>query len=574
MLETGSVTAEQPSGGLGGGPHEGGRELDLLVAGAALVVSVCYVPVLDQGATTVRLAIVLPVGAVGLVLAALLARRGDVPTRFALGYLVWAGVSSLAAPNVARAVLPGFGSDRGWVVAAACIGWYVIGRLRGEVGARLLRWGLLLGLAINAFVAVAQYLVDGPGVLALSQRRALGLTPSPVYLATLLAGALGLAAWMVARDPQWRRWLPVLVLFAMATEASGGRGGLIAGTGVAIVLGWGAGWRRLAVIVATIVAGVVLLAPFGSVGATSDRLADREAGGVAPRLEMWGHGLATAAERPITGWGPDHFLAVTGPRISASFARAEGPDRRFFDAHNIVVEQLVSTGLPGVVALGGFAIAATRRARGPLGAFAAGASLTWLVEPVSISTLPLVLVALGAATVEAPRARVTRRWAVAATVAGLVAVVLCGRLVFTDVLVARSKDHPDLASLERAHALLPRDPVVADLVTQEQIRLATVDPAHGSDEAVAAARRTIDLEPDDPKWWFRLAEAQASALHEPFSSDPEGLRSIERTLLEAYELNPWSERTLLALANVSEVLGDDAAHERWEAKRCQVVDCP
>ena len=174
-------------------PIGAGRELDLIVAAAALFVLVAYAPGLDQGPTTLRFLVVAPLGAAGLVVLARLAAARDRAAWWALGFLGWALLATLASDDVRQSLVPGFGTARGWLAMAVFFGWYGVGRRRGRTGEALLIGALVTGLVLTSALAVAQAVFDGEELLSLSEGRALGFTPSPVYLGTLLAGAIPFA---------------------------------------------------------------------------------------------------------------------------------------------------------------------------------------------------------------------------------------------------------------------------------------------------------------------------------------------------------------------------------------------
>ncbi len=553
--------------------QDANRELDLVVATGALLLLIAYVPGLDQGPTSVRWLVAAPIGAAGLVVLARLAAARDRAAWWALGYLGWALVAALLSDNVRQSIVPGFGTDRGWLAAATFLGWYGVGRRRGRVGEQLLLGALVIGLALNAVLALAQWGFDGQDLLALSEGRALGFTPSSVYLGTLLAGAIPLAAWCAGhRKERWWLWLGAVLLFSAAANASGSRSGILVGGAVGIWVIRRTGWRRIALVAAAIALGLLLVPARHDAGSATTRLGG--GGGLSPRVTMWEIALEKTAERPVFGWGPNRFLDVTTPEIPASFAREEGPERTFFDAHNLPIEHLFSTGVPGLVLLGGFVVVAGRRARGPLACFALGAALTWLLEPASIAGAPLVLLALGVAGARdgVPPLRGPSRVAAGAVTTVLVVAALAATLtqLRADQLVEQASTTASLADIADARRLLPGDPMVSDVETQLLLQQARLDPEQYGAAALAAARRTIRAEPDRVTWWYRLAEVQYRL---DGDTKRERAASARRSLLRAHELNPWSVDVLSGLALVSDDLGDDAAAARWQDRLCQVTTC-
>lgn len=125
------------------------------------------------------------------------------------------------------------------------------------------------------------------------------------------------------------------------------------------------------------------------------------------RLDGWKAAFTALQERPILGHGPGLFRHATTEHLTLEFARAEGPDRVFYDAHNVFVEYATATGLIGLALLVALVVMLARSTRGPLAVFAAAVSFTWLLEPASLHTASLVLLALGAAGGAATREMVT-----------------------------------------------------------------------------------------------------------------------------------------------------------------------
>ncbi|WP_426574837.1 O-antigen ligase family protein [Aquihabitans sp. McL0605] len=559
------------------GPSSGGRELDLLVAAAALLLLVVYVPGLDQGPVTARLIVLAPLGAAGIVALVRLAIDGDAPARWAAGFLVAAGAATALSDDVRRSLASGFGTDRGWIFLVLFLGCYAAGRRRGPTGTRLLVGAVLIGLVINAAVAIGQVAVHHhQGILSLTDGRALGLLPNPVYLASLMAGAVPLAAWTVGRPvARWWLGLPLVTLMVAGSQAAGGRSGAAIGVVVALVAIRRIGAKRIALVVLAIALGLLLMVPLGQQGSAATRAADGGESGIGTRLEMWGDAFDRVTERPLLGWGPNEFAPATTPHISAEFARSEGPDQVFFDAHNVLIEQLFSIGIPGLVLVVGFAVAAGRRARGPLALFALGIALSWLLEPISIGTAPVTLLALGAADPTGiPALTTAARRAVAGVATAilvLVASIGAGRSFLVDQAVHRGSADASLDDLARARRLLPHDPVVSDAETQLRLHFNDVGPdARNQAQMRRAAQRTVGLEPDRDTWWFRLAQVEYVAAP---GSRHDRLVATRHALERANELHPWSLTTIDALRKVSSELHDRAASARWSDARCELVDC-
>jgi hypothetical protein len=387
-----------------------------------------------------------------------------------------------------------------------------------------------------------------------------------------------------------------VAIASMTADLSGSRSAVLLGLPLALIAARRAGWQRLSLIVVAVVVGLVLSASILSTGSTSVGRMGEDGGGAGAkaRTTMWVEGTRAAAERPLTGWGVGRFRTATSPRTSPAFVRAEGLDREYFDAHNLFVEQLVTTGIPGLLLLLGFGWSLRRRVTGPLAWFAAGVAVTWLLEPISVGTGPLVMLALGASNLAAkPEANAdeatapaaaddaaerVRHPVLAAAVPVLTAVfILIGavqgaRVLMTgrDLLTAQTEASP--AAIERVRSRFPRDASLAD--TASIIYVANTNGDRTSPEArqaLAAAREATRLEPSRATWWVRRAGS------EQYYSDGDERERLDRAhavLLRAYERNPWLEQVLVGLHENAQLRGDDADVARWRRDLCAIDACP
>lgn len=207
---------------------------------------------------------------------------------------------------------------------------------------------------------------------------------SVVLALTMLASDLGRAKANAAAPYRrlalrllWLAAVPVnLWVFTLAgslTAAMAAFGG-IAAFGVAVALRGTGLWRRSAIallasaaIGVAAVVGTFLLVEPAPEGTYQQPLVKRiaEVGVGTPkalsRWFAWQAGLAGFVDKPLVGWGPEHFLTPFGRHVSESAQLIEG----HADAHNVFVEKLATEGLPGlalVVALWLFAGAVVWRA--------------------------------------------------------------------------------------------------------------------------------------------------------------------------------------------------------------------
>jgi hypothetical protein len=563
---------------------------DRLVLAYVAGMLVLWSPNLSEGLLTLRLAVFAVALGPGLVVLGSLVRRRDPGARWLAAFVGWALLCAVLSVSPRLSLIGTYGSDVGWIYLAGYAAAWALGRRMSPQGARLLPAVLLTGLGLNVVVAILEAAFEPTGMLAVTDGRVLGLMSNTLFLAGMLAGGLVLIGSLSGAHPRRGLLLAALAVpFTTAINLTGSRAALVGGTGLALVaaavgrrsrggttLDLG---RAVLVLVAAIALGFVLSLPVQSDASGASRVGDvSSASGYGSRLTMWGAGVQATAERPVFGWGPGRFREATSKRVTATFARSETPNRLFYDAHNVAVEQLVTTGIVGLVLFGGFVVTVFRRARGPLVWFAGGVALTWLLNPLSVCTAPVALVALGAAWSQAPpRARSSspRRTAVARGVgAGLALVGLLagGALVWADVLIQQGSAPTDLAKLRSAARLRPGDPVLQGAVADAAVQQASIIPSPANKRAALdAVDDLVRREPSRPTWWVRRGYARGT--FGPGDRD-DLARAAHEDFLRAYELDPWSLEALTGLYQVAVAQHDDEAVQRWSDRICQISDCP
>lgn len=559
---------------------------DLVVAAAALFLLIANAPGQLRGGPVLMAMVALPLGAVGLVNLGILAVRGDAPARWGSAFVVWAALATIASDQPARAFDAGWGADQGLVYFAAYVGCWAIGRRRGAAAARLVTGALLVGLAGNVLLSLFQAISpSSSGLVALYDGRVMGFSGNPVLVGALMAGGVALCASLAGRGgSRWPAWLLGVGAFAMVVNLSGSRVSL----GAALVLGplaaWTGGrrWPRAAAVLAVVLAGMVLGGAILSNPATG-RLDDQGgASGMGPRLIMWDAGLEAIAERPVLGWGPNRFRAATNPRTTAEFSRRMGDDDTYDDAHNALVEIGVATGVPGLLLAGGFVVAATRRARGPLAWYAAGVAASWLLQPLAVATLPTAMLALGLAaprqrdgTVDPPIGAPAARAAtagVAVLLAGA-AFVSAGRYVLVDRILYDVYEVSDpRARAADAYELVPDDPLVHGLYSRLTTEDATLFPElELGPRAIEVAQEGVDL---DPELWFAWVDLGIARQRFTEGSNEERFTAARPAYLRAQEISPWSRVALIALYRTDRALGRDDDAARWRSMLCELDACP
>lgn len=274
-------------------------------------------------------------------------------------------------------------------------------------------WGRASGWLVGTGVVVA-------GVMSLARiapgaLEALGRTVrfdgstlgNPTFAVGFLAACIPAA--LVRERSRWRTVAVFAALgmgFAVAEERSAWLMPLVA-------LGASAwfvrpGWRRLVLAGGALVAVVglwVLVPALADHGGPSDRYTAvgqfRTLEGERQRAALYAANARAVAERPILGWGPAN--GWTGFLSSGTPAQIEQAGRYWADAHNLLLEIGVTSGLVGLAVFAWLLVRLVPRAlrpipeRGWLAAAAAGLGVYAMVEPLDVTLTPLLLLLAGGA---------------------------------------------------------------------------------------------------------------------------------------------------------------------------------
>ncbi len=350
----------------------------LLLAGGSLLVWASGLPV-DR-----RIALAASVWIGVLVVAAL---AGVDPVESLVGTVRATGLVMLVCAASLVAIAPGIPSDllervRGWVVWSGVLvaGVLVIERL-APAALDAVAPGLNFGGSTFGNP------VDAIGFFALCVPAALAARGSPTWRTVAVFAVLG-AGFALAEE----RSAYLLPLVALAATAWFVR----------------PGWRRLGTAAMTIAAVLVLWAmlPAATIdGGPSDRFTAvgqfQTLEGERQRVAVYGANLRAVAERPVLGWGPAN--AWTGFLSAGTEEQIQTAGRNWADAHNIVLELAVISGVVGLAAFGWLVIRVAPRALRPppdrrwLAAAAVTLGVFALVEPLDIVLTPLLFLFAGAA---------------------------------------------------------------------------------------------------------------------------------------------------------------------------------
>ena len=555
-------------------PSGGYRPNELTAAAVALLLPLLFDPSFKYVAWAPRYVTMPLIFALGIILAPrLLSGPMRRPALLALAFLAWAGVATLTAPDMTVAFWGRYSLGTGWLFMGALVAAWMLGASVRPGAAALVERGIWVACVANASIALLQQVVDLSGLsLGLYGGRSAGLYGNPVYLAELLAGGLWLA---LCRQRRWSFGnVAGLLIITAALAVSGSRWAL----GVALLAAGASmihlGWRRGGAATLLVLAGLAFGSGLASAGISGggttgiDRAGAAPASGIRPRLDTWRSALPAIGARPVLGWGPNGFLAATSLHRTLAIARAEGPDTLFGDAHNVVVEIAVATGLPGLALFLGWLVlgfGAVRRVdldpdvSIALAGFTVASMTMMLVEPLHVGVTPVALLALGAAAAAGrdsaggPRRTspaVGRAAAGMLCAAGLATMIVLA-VGLIDLRHAELADDP--AAARSAARLLPRWAEPASVVARMTSFHAIVDRDQAArTESLLWYRAAAGRDSQDPTPWNEWGGALTLAGDE---------QAAAAAYKHALARNPWSLQALRGAARAATSAGqlDQAA---------------
>ena len=534
--------------------------LELFAAAAAALLPISISPVVFSYTFTPKLAVLLLVAAAGLPLLVRLAVVGQSawPARAALAFLAVALISGLTSGSVLVGLFGVYAWGTGWLFWCGVIGAWAIGRSLGPAGRDLVVSSLLVGAGANAAMTIVQqilqirspYVMGRSPVLGLYQPgQADGLMGNPVFLESILVGALAVALIRACRGS--RSWVALGVLLSAGLELSGER--LAVGLLAVIALAGVVLYRsRRAVVFAVAGLGSYALAYLATSRLEPHRLGESLTSN--PRVALSKTLARALLHHPFLGFGPGGTIAASSHYASLSLARRLVDPTAFADAHDIVIEVAVTTGLLGLAAFGAFVLLALRHAKGVLLAFAVAAAAVELVEPLNVGVTPLIFLALGAAAAS-PVVTVPRVWKgferAARTVLLGAALLASATMLYGDYLLNDAWLHYRYPEAVRG----------ADILAVWSNPAATT--------ALVAANRSV-VEPDTSYWiaqvhrWWAAAVARQptdTALYVDLAISDETLGQVHGALSSyrhALALDRYNVDALVGLGRLDAQLGHRA----------------
>lgn len=450
------------------------------------------------------------------------------------GFTAWALFAGAVSGRVWASLVGESTNALGWTAFAALTAVAVAaGSLRGAL--RVLR-------VVAPWIVAVQ--VTAVFVQLTASRDPAGTLPNSTYLGEALLLALPFLMPGPADAPEWQR-RPRLILSGLSVFALAAAGSRVAAV---IAAAWFVfclvrrsdiaphlrRWVALGVMVAVLAAGLVFARGevLGSLGANT--LGERPA--------MWKAAALAVAQRPVTGWGPDGFVAG-GAAVTTSEMARDGAILIFrpgaVDPHSALVWVAVSC---GVVGLGLFlwflvevALLLFARARAgedvTAGAWAlGGAFVVMLTAPAAIEVLPLMafvfgVVALGRGIDEdaAPATTAVRVGGYA-----LLAVLALGSVLLVANASARRPfesvgpkiSPPKAVAAMRTAALWSLDPHLAYLASLHSGYLGAVDPSVAAAKPdFALIERAAILDTRNPFFGLERARTRKYYLQPPASVD-------------------------------------------------------
>lgn len=284
-------------------------------------------------------------------------------------FVAWLTVSALAsilgvAPWMSLTGSPN--RNAGLLAMLAATGAFVLGASTGEeagVQRAVLRAAIVGGGLVGVFGIVEWAGIDLFDIGDLdTATRARSTWGSATFAAAhiVLVGPITITH-LRSRDRSWRSIAAAATaVMTLTLLLTGTRGAWIGAVAAAIVMvpAWvRSGRRERVVLVGTRSSrrstGIVVVLAVLTVVTTLLAIPSLTRASGIGRVDLWRTTTTVMAERPILGSGPDTQRVVLPSGTSPEFEAAHGSSELHDRAHNIVLDTVITTGLVGLVALGG-----------------------------------------------------------------------------------------------------------------------------------------------------------------------------------------------------------------------------
>lgn len=532
---------------------------DVVLALAAFLLPVAYVDLFLVPSWTPRAAIVLLVVPVGLAELVRAARARDRAAWAAIAFMAALVSSTVIAGVPAWNLRGGIARDSGLLFIGGAFTMWSAARGATRGARREIAACSVVGVVVSAAVGIVQVLVEPSGFLQMIGQRPSGLMVNPVYFGAVCAGAAAMLVHSYAPRRHAGLVLGTIALLGASVSLSGSRGALL-GLVVAVLLLLGRPGRLRTSAAPSIALVAGFAAGLGLSRLTGGRdVADRLQIGSDGRSGIWRYALEAFAERPLTGHGLGQFRAAVQQHFEPAFVRDHAFDfvgAAWPDAHNLVLQYAVVGGLVALVPAIAFVVAIMRVSRGPLLVAVATVSVTWMLQPATLVTVPLAMLWLGLSSAPVAGRRVPHGAGRFGVLLIAVGALLTVTLVGFDVRLRDASRSSAAGTFADWASIAPDDPVLASTASGVAARVGQ------RERAATWARKAVRLEPWDAvtraQYAIRLADAGETEL---------ALDEARR----AIEIDQWNSFAL----NVAIVLGnefdDDALVADGVSRLCQIT---
>ena len=514
--------------------------------------------------------------------------------------LGWAGVSTLFSVSPAASVWGGYLRNEG-LVAIFGYGLVVFLAIQYVRSTRDLRTVMAVAVVSGSLVSVYTLLqsfdVD-PIEWNVNTSRVFSTFGNADmlgnYLVFALALAVGLALATSGRWPSLRWWFAALLIVSalFITKTRGAWLGALVVLLSLVFTGWHRAWRAsvrqklvlgglvtVAAAAATVAIASIRIGSVGSSAALSSVIAVVSNG----RSVIWLTGLRGWLVHPITGWGPDAFGRAFDSAVGADWYRTAGSLGGSADnAHNLLVQALVTLGVPGLV-LTTWALAQTvaqsyrgmhdseGHARLLVVALWAGlvgmlAALFFGLTTPEVSVWLWLTVGLLLAPTSHPVPPVPRASLVAGVVLGVGVALVAGSWLVADVIVGRAlQGEPgpaQVSAIETAARVNPLAQTYRWLVAEALVNQALAERRAGQGQQIADATMVQAISAyytaaaaDRGDVLVRVALAKVLDAYASEHPDTDAAQRGVQVALEARALAPYNAVVLVTLAKAYEAAG-------------------
>lgn len=383
-------------------------------------------------------------------------------------------------------------------------------------------YGIFQYFGIDPLLSPADYRV-GQGVAAIVR------LPSTLGHADYFAGYLLSVVFLGAAlaSIESRRWWKAtggaaVIAGSTAIVLSGTRGAMLGlATGAVLLAIWNrprAGMRHaLVAAVVCAAAAVFYLSPSGlQLRARARWALDDLRGGA--RLLLWRDSLRMAAERPLAGFGPETF-GLEFPRYQSVALSRAYPDFYHESPHDVLLDALVSQGIPGFVILAGlFGLGLVAGRKRPGAPYLLAALLAGFVSGLFVcftftgllylyATIAL-LVSLRLPEPSREKVRIPATAQMAAVAAIVLFLSFAVQVTLSDVLLAKAKHDLDVGRITDAVAAYTRSQHWHKAGSSDDLyfsRALAVKSRSASPAAFAVAKRAVETSEERQNAWYNLA---------------------------------------------------------------------